>query len=197
MKETMNKKEIELKTRKFQLIRDFSQLDEQTREARVDRLLEINKQGIIGDHHFARASAECIDLYSNGHFIATVMGTQSVNEGIIKFVADRNQINRQNRKCDALLPILVSKGILSQGCSDASEKIMRSFRNDVHHMNPSIGTIDFQTWEKLAKKNIQSLAVVEREIFDLDINNGELVPKQPKYWDIKPDGTVPIFLRLQ
>ena len=64
---------------------------------RVDRLLEIDKQGIIGDHHFARASSECIDLYSNGHFIATVMVTQSVNEGIIKFVADRNQINRQTQ----------------------------------------------------------------------------------------------------
>ena len=64
-------------------------------------------------------------------------------------------------------------------------------------MNPPVGTIDFQTWAKLAKKNIQNLAVVEREIFDVDINNGELVPKQPKYWDIQPDGTVPIYLRLQ
>ena len=163
----------------------------------MDRHLEINKQGIIGNHHFAPASAECIDLYSNGHFIATVMVTQSVNEGIIKFVADRNQINRQNVKCDDLLPILVSKGIISQACSNASEKIMRSFRNDVHHMNPPVGTIDFQTWTKLAKKNIQSLAIVEREIFDVDFNNGALVPKQPKYWDINSDGTVPVYLRLQ
>ena len=74
---------------------------------------------------------------------------------------------------------------------------MRSFRNDVHHMNPPVGKIDFQTWAKLAKKNIQSLAVVEREIFDVDINNGELIPKQPKYWDINPNGTVPIYLRLR
>ena len=197
VKKTMDKKEAEQQMRRFMLIDQFSQIDEKTREARVDRHLEINKQGIIGNHHFARASAECIKLYSDGHFIATVMVTQSVNEGIIKFVADRNQINRQNIKCDALLPILVSKGILSQGCSNASEQIMRSFRNDLHHMNPPVGTIDFQTWAKLAKKNIRNLAVVEREIFDVDINNEELVPKQPKYWDIKPDGTVPIYLRLQ
>ena len=197
MKETMNEKEIELEMRKFQLIQDFSQIDEQTREARVNRLLEINKQGIIGDHHFARASAECINLYRDGHFIATVMATQSVNEGIIKFVADRNQINRQNIKCDALLPILVSKGILSQGFSDASEQIMRSFRNDVHHMNPPVGAIDFQTWAKLAKKNIQNLAIVEREIWDTNFDDGKLVPIQPKYWDINSDGTVPIYLRLQ
>ena len=197
MKKTMDQKEIEQQMRRFMLIDQFSQTDEQTREARVDRLLEIDKQGIIGNHHFAPASAECIDLYSDGHFIATVMVTQSVNEGIIKFVADRNQINRQNTKCDALLPILVSKSIISQGCSNASKQIMRSFRNDLHHMNPPVGTIDFKTWARLAKKNIQNLAVVEREIFDIDINNGKIVPKQPKYWDIQPDGTVPIYLRLQ
>ena len=197
MKKTMDQKEIEQQMRRSMLIDQFSQVDEQTREARVDRLLEIDKQGIIGNHHFAPASSECINLYSDGHFIATVMVTQSVNEGIIKFVADRNQINRQNIKCDALLPILVSKGILSQGCSNASEKIMRSFRNDVHHMNPPVGTIDFQTWAKLAKKNIQNLAIVEREIWDTNFDDGKLVPIQPKYWDINPDGTVPIFLRLQ
>ena len=74
-------KEIEQQIQRFELINQFSQIDEQTREARVDRLLEINKQGIIGNHHFAPASAESIDLYSNGHFLSTVMVTQSVNEG--------------------------------------------------------------------------------------------------------------------
>ena len=75
MKETIDQEKMKQEIRRFKLIDQFSQIDEQTREARVDRLLEINKQGIIGDHHFAPASAECIDLYSNGHFIATVMVT--------------------------------------------------------------------------------------------------------------------------
>ena len=92
MKETMDREEVEQQIRRFRLIDQFSQIDEQTREARVDRLLEIDKQGIIGNQHFARASAECIDLYRDGHFISTVMVTQAVNEGILKFVADRNQI---------------------------------------------------------------------------------------------------------
>ena len=70
MKKTMDQKEVEQQMRRFMLIDQFSQIDDQTREMRVDRLLEIDKQGIIGDHHFARASSECIDLYSNGHFIA-------------------------------------------------------------------------------------------------------------------------------
>ncbi len=199
VKKTMDQKEIEQQMRRFRLMDDFPQIDEQTCKARVERFLEIDKQGIIGNQHFARASAECIDLYSYGHFIATVMVTQSVNEGIIKFVANRNQINRQDIRCDALLPILVSKGIISQGCSEASKQIMkRSFRNDIHHMNPPVGEIDSQTWAKLAKKNIQNLAIVEREIWAINIDDdGKLVPIQPKYWDINSDGTVPAFLRLQ
>ena len=48
-------------------------------------ILKIDRQRIIGDHHFARASTECIDLYRDGHFISTVMTTQAVNEGILKF----------------------------------------------------------------------------------------------------------------
>ena len=194
MKKTMDREEVEQQMRRFHLMDQFSQIDEQTREARVDRLLEIDKQGIIGNQHFARASAECIDLYSDGHFIATVMVTQAVNEGIIKFVADRNHIDYENMKREDLLPILVSNGILSQGCSNASEQIMGSFRNDVHHMNPPVATIDFP---KLAKKNIQNLAIVEREIWDTNFNDGKLVPIQPKYWDINSDGTVPVYLRLQ
>ena len=58
-------------------------------------------------------------------------------------------------------------------------------------MNPPVGKIDFPA---LAKKNIQSLSVVEREIFDVDVDEGKIVPIQPKYWDINPDGTVPVYL---
>lgn len=192
MKVTMDKEEIEREMMRFQLIQQFAQIDEQTREAKVDRYLEIDRQRIIGDHHFARASTECIDLYRDGHFISTVMTTQAVNEGILKFVADRNSINYENMKRDDLLTTLLSEGVFSKNCFEASKQILDSFRNDVHHMNPPVTTINFP---KLAKKNIQNLSVIEREIWDVNFDNGKLVPIQPKYWDINPDGTVPIYLR--
>ena len=192
MKVTMSKEEVRREMDRFQLIQDFAQIDEQTREARVDRYLEINRQRIIGDHYFARPSTECIHLYRDGHFISTVMSTQAVNEGILKFVADRNSIKNMTR--DDLLTTLLSKSIISKDCYEASKQIVDSFRNDVHHMNPKVATIDFP---KLAKKNIHNLSVVEREVFEVSIsNNGELIPKHPKYWDINPDGTVPIYLRM-
>ena len=176
------------------VIEELRQSDEQTREDRADRYLEVNQQAFISNQYFAPASAECLDLYRDGHFIATVMTTQAVNEGILKFVAERNNIQKTDY-CNlrTLLKLLVSEGIFPRDCFEASKQIYKSFRNDVHHMNPKVAEINFQ---ELAKKNIQNLSIIEREIWaaypDTD---GKLVPLQPEYWDIKPDGTATISLR--
>ena len=172
------------------VIEKLRQSDEQTRKERADRYLEINQQGFISNHYFALASAECLNLYRDGHFIATVMTTQAVNEGILKFVAERNNI--QYKDLCALLKILVSRDIFSPNSFDASKQIYGSFRNDVHHMNPRVEKIDFQS---LAKKNIQNLSVIEREVWAAYHDDGGMVPLQPKYWDKNPDGTVTISLR--
>jgi len=174
-----------------QLRDELRDSDNRTLDARVDRYLEINHQEIIGNHCFAAASSECINLYRDGHFISTVMSTQAVNEGILKFLADRNNLGAM--KHDELMKTLVSNCILSNESENASRKIWGSFRNDVHHMNPEVAHIDFP---KLALKNLQNLGVIEREIFGVDIENGKLNPKQPKCWDVENDGTVPVFLRL-
>jgi len=163
---------------------------EQSIDQRIDRYLEINHQWIIGNHYFAAASAECIELYRDGYFISTVMVSQAVNEGILKFVAERNSIDRESH--EQLIKELMNGNIISEDCTEASKRIWGSFRNDVHHMNPKIATIPFET---LAKRNLQDLSVIEKEIFGVDVNNGKLIPHQPKYWDVQKDGTVPAFLR--
>lgn len=178
--------------RRAQLKDDLRQACEQTLDERVDRYLEIDHQGIIGNHYFAAASSECINLYRDGHFIATVMASQAVNEGILKFIAERSNIQARNH--EELMEMLVTVGLISSDCADASERIWRSFRNDVHHMNPKVASIPFK---QLAKQNLQALAAVEREIFAVNIEQGKLLPKQPKYWDVQKDGTVPVFLRLE
>ena len=43
--------------------------------------------------------------------------------------------------------------------------------------------------------DLPGFSVVEREIWGVNFNKGKLVPIQPKYWDINPDGTMPIYLR--
>ncbi len=171
-----------------QLRDNLHQRDEQTLDARVDRYLEINHQDIIANHYFAQASSECIDLYRDGHFIAVVMATQAVNEGILKLLAERNSIKYKTH--EELMDTLREQAIISPNCATAAENIWGSFRNDVHHMNPKVGRIKFP---ELAKQNLQNLAIVEREVFGTE--DGTLIPKQPKYWDVQEDGTVPAFLR--
>lgn len=76
----------------------------------------------------------------------------------------------------------------------ASRKIWGSYRSDVHHMNPNVKNIDFET---LAKDNIQRLSIIEHEIFETTpADEGNMIPVQPKYWDIGPDGMTTAYLRL-
>ena len=177
--------------RRAQLREDLRQACEQSLDERVDRYLEISHQGIISNRHFAGASSECIMLYRDGYFISAVMTSQAVNEGILKFVAERNGIPREEH--DKLVEKLKAKKVISAECAAASTDIWRGFRNDVHHMNPTVIKIPFR---QLAKQNLQNLALIEKEIFDVEFENGNLVPKQPKYWDIQNDATILAFLRL-
>ncbi len=178
--------------RAAQLSRGLKDIFEQTLQDRVRRYLEIGHQGIIAGHYYARVSSECIDLYRDGYFISAVMLSHAINEGIFKMVAERNSVSG-NIEHKEVLAILVGSKLITQDCSDASSRIWGSFRNDVHHMNPKVGEINFQ---ELAKRNLQDLAVIEKEIFAFQFVNGALRPIQPLYWDINPDGTVPVFVRL-
>lgn len=168
-------------------------------EDRISRYLEIDHQGIVGGHHFAYASSECIYLYRDGYFIGAVMMSHAINEGIIKFVAERNGIKRQRPDgktgpIDELIEEFRQKGIFSDACADASIGIWKSFRADIHHMNPTVAKLDFQ---ELARQNLKRLSAIEREIFDFGVKNGAIVPSRPEYWDIAADGTTTAFLRLE
>jgi hypothetical protein len=165
---------------------------EQTVDQRIDRYMEIDHQGIVGNHHFASASSECINLYRDGYYISAVMVSQAVNEGVVKFVAERNEIKEKKEHSDLMIEF-VQKGIMTSDCAQASKRIWGSFRNDVHHMNPKVSEIPFQ---EISKRNLQDLATIEKEIFGADHNDGKLVPHHPQYWDVGKDGTVPVYLRL-
>ncbi len=170
---------------------DLHAKDETSFELRVNRYLEVAQQSVIPNHYFAKASTECISLYVDGYFLSAVMVTQAVSEGILKLVAERNGISH-GKNGDEVINLLLQKKLISQSCADAFNRIYKCFRNDIHHMNPKVGEIDFST---LAKRNIQDLALIEREIFACKFVNGAWAPVNPKYWDIQPNGTAPVFLR--
>lgn len=167
-------------------------------DEKIDRYLEIEHQGIIGGHYFAPASSECICLYRDGYFIGAVMMSHAINEGIIKFVAERNGIQKNKTDGTALtiedlINELRQKNIISTNCGGASIKIWKSYRNDIHHMNPTVVKIDFR---QLAQQNLKYLSIIEKEIFDFKTENGAIIPTNPKYWDMLKAGTASVFLRL-
>ncbi len=162
-------------------------------EKRIDRYLELNHQKIIPCHYFASASSECINLYRDGYYFSAVMVSHTINEGILKLIVERNDIAREEgKRGDQLIEDLKVRGIVSKECADASMRIWRSFRDDIHHMNPPVAAINFPD---MAKSNLKDLMSIEEEVFSCDIRNGRFAPKQPLYWDIQEDGTAPGFLR--
>ena len=151
--------------------------------------------GIIPNHHFAKASSECIGLYRDGYLLSAVMVSQAVAEGIWRFVLERNQIGGGKKKNrPTIAAVLVGRKIISAECADAFGRIWRSFRNDVHHMNPKVSTVKFP---EVAKQNMDDLATIERELFAVTFGAeaGKLVLVQPRYWDLQEDGTTQVFLR--
>jgi hypothetical protein len=185
--------------RRMQLKESLESECKSTVEQKINRYLEIEHQKIIGGHYFSKASSECIYLYRDGYFIGTVMMSHAINEGIIKFITDRNSISRQKENGDTktieeLINELKERKIISNECAEASIKIWNSFRADIHHMTPTVMEIPFK---EFALKNIKDLAIIEKEIFGFDINNGAIVPHQPKYWNINKNGTIETFLRLE
>ena len=187
------------KIRRIQLRESIESQCKSSIEEKITRYLEIEHQGIIGGHYFAKASSECIYLYRDGYFISAVMMSHAINEGIIKFIADRNYISRKKENGDTktiggLINDFKKRKIISSDCAKASTKIWKSFRADIHHMNLTVLKINFT---KIAQQNLKCLSTIEREIFGYDINNGAIAPHQPKYWDINKDGTTTGFLRLE
>ncbi len=167
---------------------------ERTIEARLDRYLSVNHQWIIANHYFAQASHECLLLYRDGYFTSCNMVAQAISEGILRFIADRNQVQPAHKESkQALASRMQQMGIVSQAFVEALGRILGSFRNDFHHMNPAVATRDL---EGLAMRNITDLAAIEREIFDFAMGpGGTVVPTNVKYWDLQPDGSVPVYVR--
>src|SRR5260370_35406980 len=101
--------------RREQLKRGLLDACKGTVDARVDRYLEVSHQGIVPNHHFAPASSECVNLYRDGYFLSAVMVSQAVNEGIWKFVLERNGIPRDG-SLGEIVPTLVSRRFALQEC---------------------------------------------------------------------------------
>jgi len=148
---------------------------------------------VIPNHYFAAASSEIRDMFIDGCFIGTISASQSVAEGLSKFLCKRKHL-RCPKNHLTRVGNLVDENILTKESKIAFEQIEKG-RDDFHHMNENIET-DCSQLESKAKSNVDSLFHIEEEIFGHSFDNGKIVPNNPEYWDINPDGTTKAFLRF-
>jgi hypothetical protein len=157
---------------------------------RVRRTLDLNYQRVIGGHYFAAASSQCLELYRDGYMLGCIMCSQALLEAILKFVAQRNQMESK-KEVELLIVDLESKKVLNQKALSVAKLAWRH-RNDFHHLNPGVSAIDL---EAKAKECVEAIFALEEEIFGASFINGALSPKNSIYWDVREDNTVPVFLR--
>ena len=159
----------------------------------IKRCLEVDHNRVVGSQYFSVFSLECIQIYRDGYFRACVILAQSVCEGLIRFVANRNQIVlRKREKASSILKKLSSKKLGSKKLLTAEAKqaaleiIKESDRNDLHHMNADIAKIE--DWHQHAKQHLRNLATIEHWVFGYDTKQGVLYPHYPQHWDSDDGG---------
>jgi len=118
------------------------------------------------------------------------MCSQALLEAVLKFVAQRNGMEYK-KEVEVLIFDLEAKTVLNNKALDAAKLAWRH-RNDFHHLNPGISVIDLET---KAKECVEATCPLEEEIFGASFVAGKLSPRNPIYWDIGSDGTVPVYLR--
>lgn len=149
---------------------------------------------IIPNHYFTKASSEIQEMFISGYFIGAITLSQSVAEGLSRFMCERNGLRSYPKK-DHLKRVnkLLSINVITPECKIAFDRIHEG-RDDFHHMNENIET-DPTELEANAKLNVECLFLIEREIFDHSFRKGKIIRKHPQYWDDSTEGTTMAFLR--
>ena len=162
----------------------------------IKRAEQTGVVSIIPNHYFSVASSEIRQMFIAGYFMGSISLSQSVAEGLSRFLCERNKLSPYPRK-DHLKRVdrLQLKNIISIQAKNAFCKIEEG-RNDFHHMNKHIETNQSGLEDK-ARLNVECLFLIEREIFDYSFSEGKIVRKHPEYWDTGIDGTTKAFIRSQ
>lgn len=166
---------------------------EQTLSSRVERYLKVKPYGIIPFTEFAAVSAECAFLFRDGHFYGAIALSQAVAEAIARFLCQKNGW-KPKKSFEENIAKLETRQFISKSMKDKFLSLWQK-RDDYHHLNSTIET-DRLKLEALAYKKVSLLKEIESEVFKFSIVDGKLVPENRKYWEVQPNGTVPVFLRL-
>ncbi len=189
----MEKEEVSKAIKRKQLEDNLKQDFLATLNERISRYQELNFITITPNAHFASVSAECILLYRDGHFLACIALCQAVAEAIVRLMCERSKFGSISNDFEINVKNLHRRRI-EPDCNEFFKEIWKG-RNDYHHLNPNI-PIERSKLQDIAKSKIVALHNIESKVFEFSIKDGAVLPRYPKYWDIK-DGLINVFLRFE
>jgi len=180
-------------TSRKRLIAELRQECEGAAAARVDRYLRAKHHGIVAGTLFAPASAECINLFRDGHFYGAISLSQAVGEAIVRHMCTSNRW-----KPSGNFERNVSKLKLRRFIDDDIQTRLLQLwerRNDYHHLNNDVET-DRGKLEQIAFAKIRALATIEAWVFSYSLaTGGALALRFPQYWPRTGADPVAVFLR--
>jgi len=132
-------------------------------------------------------------LYRDGYYYACISLSQSVAEAIVRFMCQINSF-RADKDYESNVDKLFKRKFIDEGLKKLFIAIWDK-RNDYHHLNSSIEKDKIEL-DILGFNKLQNLNDIEKEVFGFTTLNGSIIPKHPKYWDIK-EGFTPAYLKLE
>lgn len=145
---------------------------------------------VIPDGFFAEASTQCKEMFVAGYFYGCISLSQSVAEGIARFIAEQSSMKPPDDFKKNVLT-LRRRNLISHGVAQSLLAIHGKDRNAFHHLTTHVEQ-DPVKLEARAADCLASLFAVESEVFAF-ATHGE--PKHPKYWSTSTDGALYTYLR--
>jgi len=190
----MDREEISKAIQRQQLADGLKQDFISTLDERISRYQELDFIKVTPNAHFAPVSAECILLYRDGYFLACIALCQAVAEAIVRLMCERSKFGSSISKDYEKNIENLHKRRIRPDCSELFKEIWKD-RNGYHHLNPENPT-DRSKLQDIAKSKIIALHKIESKVFEFTIEDGAVLTRYPKYWDIK-DRRVNVFLRFE
>jgi len=189
--------EVESTTNEVEKDRLINELVETCRvfaPERIGRYLRARHHGIVADTPFAPASAECSELFRDGHFYGAISLSQAVGDALVRHMCRSNQWKPAENFEENVRKLRERNFIDDAVASDLLQ--LWEKRDDYHHLNPTVAR-DRATLEELALTKIRALGELERFVFGWTPSEtpGAIKLLRPQYWPDKKDGRVSVFLR--
>ena len=174
------------------LEKDLRDSFEESLQRRIQRASRVQFLPIQPSHWFSAASADCVGMYVSGFFYGAISIAQAYIEALSKFLAERHDVKLGNN-VERRFERLRNNDVISSAARDAAIAIYKE-RNDYHHLNKDVPQ-EHAILEARAGNCVNSIYVIESELFASTFDNGKIVPKNPDYLPFTSSDTVGVFLR--